>query len=79
MTASNPDLPFSLTQLDQLSKLLASSAISLMAHGTALASIAAPSTKMEPWIIDFGASDHMTGTHSIFLIILRILVIGWSR
>ena len=35
-----------------------------MAHGTAIASIVAPSTKTEPWIIDSGASDHMTGTRS---------------
>ena len=37
-----------------------------MAHGIALASIVAPSTKTEPWIIDFGASDHITGTCSFF-------------
>ena len=57
MTASNPDLPFYPTQLDQLSKLLIGSTTSLMAHGTALASIAAPSTKTKP---------HMMGTRSFF-------------
>ena len=37
-----------------------------MAYGTTLTSIAAPSTKTEPWIIDSGVSDHMTGTRSFF-------------
>ena len=73
-TASNPDLPFSPTQLDQLSKLLASSTTSLIAHGTALASIAAPSTKTKPWIIDSDASDYMTGTCSF---VFSLFSVSW--
>ena len=65
-TASNPNLPFSPTQLDQLNKLLIGSMTSLMAHGTALDSITTTSTKTEPWIIDSNASNHMTGTRSFF-------------
>ena len=37
-----------------------------MTHGIALSSLTNSAIPGEPWIIDFGASDHMTGICSFF-------------
>ena len=65
-------------QIDQLYKLLTPSSftahtdnsnmgIGSLAHkGTFLTALSATSRKNEVWIIDSGASDHMTGSRELF-------------
>ena len=69
---SSSDVPFSKAQLDHLSKLFSASNMqpsssSMMAqhHGTS-SSFPAFTQQGEPWIIDSGASDHMTGHRHFF-------------
>ena len=65
-SSKSDDAAFTKTQLDQISKLLSSSTgTSLMAqsgnHSHFVSTI-----PYKPWVIDSGASDHMTGCKSVF-------------
>ena len=67
-TSTEPALasPFLQAQLDHLNKLFFGSSTLLMAHGIAISSLTSQPPKGDPWIINSGASDHMTGTRSLF-------------
>lgn len=66
-----PSIPFSKGQMEHLSKLFSGSSTSsssLMAQkGTTLTSYSGLTDKGEPWIIDSGASDHMSSCEKMFL------------
>lgn len=63
---SSPTSAFSQAQLDQIVQSLSSSS-SLMAHGiSSSSSITEQNGSGESWIIDSGASEHMTGAYNIF-------------
>ena len=63
--SSGEEVPFSKAQIDHLSKLLLSSMMlpTSLSHvaksGPALSSFTYPNEEGEPWIIDFGAFNHM--------------------
>ena len=61
---------FSKAQLEQLSQLFSSPntlpATSLMVNGSTMSSQVDKAIQGEPWIIDSGASDHMTGSRYLF-------------
>ena len=60
--ATDQSSPFSKEQINQLLSLLSSNS----ATGTPNCSMVHTGRKLNPWIIDSGASDHMTNLHHLF-------------
>ena len=69
---SKPSSSFTVKQLEEIQALLTKSktvstpSSNLAQKGNYLSSIHNISNNNGPWVVDFGASDHMTGCHSMF-------------